>query len=188
VSAGYVAGHDIYLGEGDGNWQEASRYQVWTKRYPTTNAPLSVIERRDGKVLRSPDILRVMHRIPSGTPYHIEHLFGFWRTTGSDTLFIRAEVENDVNYTIVVGTHDADFGIETIAWFCPRCNAELRTATFDLARFGLDRFWTFALEQARAFNDSTERTCSGCGNIHPLAYGFQQSADLPLEVEARAQW
>ena len=26
--------YDIYLGEGDGSWQEASRYQVWTTAYP----------------------------------------------------------------------------------------------------------------------------------------------------------
>jgi hypothetical protein len=188
VSSSYVPGYDIYLGEGDGDWQEASRYHVWTKRYPVTAAPLSVIERRDGKVLRAPDITRVMHRIPAGTPYHIEHLFGFWRTTGSDTLFIRAEVESEVYYTLVVGTHSEAFGIETIGWFCPGCNAELRTATFDLARFGLERFWTFALEQARAFNASAERTCSGCGNVHSYAYGWEPSADVPPEAEARAQW
>jgi hypothetical protein len=189
VTAPYTPAYDIYLGEGDGSWQEASRYQVWTNRYPISDPPLSVIERREESVLRAPDSLRVFHRIPSGTPYHVEHLFGFWRTTGSDTLFIRAEVESDVYYTIVVGTHSANFGIETIAWFCPRCAAEVRSATFDLRRFGLEQFWSFVLAQVREFNATTEaRTCGGCGHIHPHAYGWEPKADLPLESEARALW
>jgi len=189
VSTPYAFAHDIYLGEGDGSWQEASRYQIWTNRYPLTEPKLSVVERRDGSVLRVPDRVRVMHRIPAGTPYHIEHLFGFWRTTGSDTLFVRAEVEDHAYYTLVVGTHSAGFGAETIAWCCPRCAAELRAATFDLKRYGLPAFWEFALAQAREFNASTEaRTCAACGNVHPYAYGWDPQADAPVESEGRALW
>ena len=68
-------------------------------------------------------------------------------------------------YTLIVGTHTAEFGTETIAWFCPRCDAELRSVTFDLRRFGLEQFWAFALAQARAFNAREQtRTCASCGS------------------------
>jgi len=189
VTTPYTPAYDIYLGEGDGSWQEVSRYQVWNNRYPLSEPPLSVVERRDGNVLRVPDNVRLMHRIPAGTPYHVEHLFGFWRTTGSDTIFIRAEVEDNVYYTIFVGTHATGFGIETLAWYCPRCAAEVRALTFDLKRFGLQQFWTFALAQAREFNASpAARTCGGCGHIHPYAYGWEPQADQPTEREGRTLW
>ena len=185
----YATAYDIYLGEGDGNWQDASRYQVWTKSMPIGEPSLSVIERRDGAVLRLPDNPRVTHHIPAGTPYHIEHSFGFWRTTGSDTMFVRAELDGQTYYTLIVGTHALEFGTEKIGWFCPRCSAELRGTTFDLRRFGLEKFWAYALAQVREFNASTEaRTCATCGHVHPSAYGLNPEADSALESEARDQW
>jgi len=185
----YVPAYDIYLGEGDGSWQEASRYQVWTNRYPRTDPPLSLIERREGRVLRVPDQARIMHCIPAATPYHFEHLFGFWRTTGSDTHFIRAEVGAEVYYTLIVGTHDLAFGPETIAWYCPSCSAELRSETFDLRRYKLPAFWKFALEQVRAFNSApAERTCTSCGHVHPPAYGMDPAADRDDERDGRSLW
>jgi hypothetical protein len=189
VTAGYITGHDIYLGEGDGAWQEPSRYQVWTNRYPLSEAPLSIIERREGNVFRVPEAVRVMHRIPAFTPYHVEHFFGFWRSTGGDTIFIRAEVEGFAYYTLIIGTHGTGFGTETIAWFCPKCGAELRSLTFDLKRYGLPKFLNFALEAVREFNVSaTARTCAGCGNVHPISYGMYPQNDDELEKEARAAW
>src|SRR5580704_5454392 len=114
VSTRYTPAYDIYLGEGDGSSQEASRYQVWTRKDALTAPALSVLERRDGSVLRVPERSRVMHRIPGGVPYHIEHLFGFWRTTAADTIFIRAEAEDGVYYTLIVATNGEDVGTDTV--------------------------------------------------------------------------
>jgi hypothetical protein len=176
VSTRYTPAYDIYLGEGDGSWQEASRYQVWTRKDALTAPALSVLERRDGNVLRVPDRSRVMHRIPGGTPYHIEHLFGFWRTTGADTIFIRAEADDSVYYTLIVATSGEDVGTDTVSWYCPKCQAELESHTHDSARYGLPAFWTRAGELARAFNES-KRTCAACGHAHPPAYGFGAAQD-----------
>jgi hypothetical protein len=187
VTTPYTPAYDIYLGEGDGSWQEASRYQVWTRKANLTEPALSVIERRDGKVLRVPEQSRVMHRIPGGTPYHIEHLFGFWRTTGADTIFIRAEADDEVYYTLIIATSGKDVGTETIAWYCPKCGTELKSDAFAANRFGLRAFWNRALEQARAFN-ATPRTCASCGTAHPVAYGFDAQVDAGDEREGRAAW
>lgn len=184
----YTPAYDIYLGEGDGSWQEASRYQVWTRKDELTDPPLSVLERRDGQILRVPEQLRVMHRIPGGVPYHIEHLFGFWRTTAADTIFIRAEMDDGVYYTLIVATTGPEVGTETVAWYCPRCNAELASDAFSARRFGLRAFWNHALEQARAFNGAPARTCAGCGNTHPYAYGFDKQLDDDREREGRSAW
>ncbi len=183
----YTPAYDIYLGEGDGSWQEASRYQIWTRKDTLAEAPLSVIERREGKVLRVPEQSRVMHRIPGGTPYHIEHLFGFWRTTGADTIYIRAEAEDEVYYTLIVATSGKDVGTETIAWYCPKCGSALKSEDFAAKRFGLRAFWNHGLDTARAFNAS-DRTCAGCGHVHPNAYGFDAQTDHTDEREGRATW
>lgn len=189
VKTPYVPAYDIQLQDSDGRWREASRYQIWTKRVPLDEPALSLLERRDGGVLRVPDQERVMHRIPAGTPYHVEHSFGFWRTTGSDTLFLRAEVEGDAYYTMIVGTHSPQFGTEMLSWFCPRCGQPLQTATFELRRFGLEAFWAFALECARAFNAApATRACRGCGHVHPGAYGLDPQLDATDEAAGRAQW
>lgn len=187
MSTRYTPAYDIYLGEGDGSWQEASRYQVWTRK-DASNAPaLSVLERRDGQVLRVPERSRVMHRIPGGTPYHIEHLFGFWRTTGADTIFIRAAADDGVYYTLIVATSGEEAGTDTVSWSCPNCGAELESERFDSARYGLRKFWAHALDLARAFNES-KRTCPGCGHVHPFAYGFDAAQDAGSEREGRSAW
>lgn len=187
MSTGYTPAYDIYLGEGDGSWQEASRYHVWTRKDPASAPALSVLERRDGRVLRVPERSRVMHRVPGGVPYHIEHLFGFWRTTGADTIFIRAESDESVYYTLIVATTGPDAGTDTVAWFCPKCGTELESDAFPSARYGLRAFWSHALHLARAFNAS-KRTCRTCGHEHPYAYGFDAAQDDGAERVGRAAW
>jgi hypothetical protein len=53
----------------------------------------------------------------------------------------------------------------------------------------LQKFLNVALDAVREFNASAaERTCAGCGNVHPLAYGMYAQNDDALEREARAAW
>lgn len=187
MTSRYTPAYDIYLGEGDEGWQEASRYQVWSRLDGLAEPPLSILERRDGNVLRVPERSRVMHRVPGGVPYHIEHLFGFWRTTGADTIFIRAETDENVYYTLIVATTGPDVGTDTVAWYCPKCQAELQADAFETARFGLRAFWTHAHELAQRFNEQG-RTCPSCGHVHPFAYGFDVQHDADEERAGRAAW
>jgi hypothetical protein len=186
VTTPYQPAFDIYVGEGGGEWQEASRYHIWTRKYEAAQPALSILERHPQGVARVPEAERVMHRTAAGTPYHIEHLFGFWHTTANDTVFLRAEMEPNVLYTLIVAT--TKIGIETIAWYCPRCGNALQSSDFQGRRYGLRAFWKHTTDAARAFNASGARTCGGCGHVHPPAYGFYDTLDTPEEREGRAQW
>jgi hypothetical protein len=186
VTTPYTTAYDIYVGEGDGEWQEASRYTVWTRKYGLEQPALSVLERLPAGIARVPEQERVMHRIAAGTPYHIEHLFGFWHTTANDTVLLRAEMDESVLYTIIVST--TKIATETMAWYCPKCGNALHSTDFAARRFGLKAFWKKTTDEARAFNASAARTCSACGHEHPPAYGFDEKLDTDDEREGRTQW
>ena len=182
----YTPAYDIYIGEGEGDWQEASRYHIWTKKYPLTAPALSLLERRDEGVVRVPERSRVMHRVPGQTPYHIEHLFGFWHTTANDTVFLRTEIDDSVIYTLIVAT--TKLGLETMTWYCPKCGERLHADEFQGRRFGLRAFWRHTTDAARAFNASPARTCAKCGHVHPVSYGFDDRLDNDEEREGRTLW
>jgi hypothetical protein len=186
VTTPYTPAFDIYVGEGDGDWQEASRYNVWTKKYRLDAPDLSVLERHPEGVARVPDRSRVMHRVPAGTPYHIEHLFGFWHTTANDTVFLRADVDGSVIYTLIVAT--TKIATETMEWYCPKCGNRLHVEDFQGRRYGLRAFWKHTTDAARAFNASPARTCAQCGYEHPTSYGFDDRADDGAEQAGRALW
>lgn len=186
MSTPYTPAIDIFVGEGDGDWQTASRYCVWTRKFPLTAAPLSLLERIGDGVARVPEQARTLHRVPAGTPYHVEHLFGFWHTSSNDVLFLRTEVGADVDYTMLVAT--TRIASETAAWLCPKCGHPLHAETFDARRFGLPKFWSRALAWVRAFNASDARTCARCGHLHPVAYGFDDRTDDDDERQGRTQW
>jgi hypothetical protein len=186
VTTPYQPAFDIYVGQGDGEWQEASRYHVWTRKFDLALPALSVLERHPEGVARVPEQERVMHRTAAGTPYHIEHLFGFWHTTANDTVFLRAEIDAAVLYTLIVST--TKLGVETIAWYCPKCGNTLHASDFQGRRFGLRAFWKHTTGAAREFNASSLRTCGSCGHVHPPAYGFDDKLDTEEERGGRTQW
>jgi len=186
VSTPYTPAIDIYVGEGEGEWQAASRYHVWTRKFPLNAAPLSLLERHAGDIARVPEQPRVMHRVPAGTPYHVEHLFGFWHKSSNDTLFLRTEIGDAVDYTMIVAT--TKIGVETIAWYCPKCGTALGTVDFQARRFGLRAFWKQTTDRAREFNALAERTCAQCGHLHPATYGFNERTDTEEERQGRTQW
>jgi hypothetical protein len=186
VTTPYTPAYDIYIGEGDGDWQEASRYHIWTKKYPLDAPALSLLERHTQGVARVPEQSRVMHRVAAGTPYHIEHLFGFWHTTANDTVFLRTEIDGSVIYTLIVAT--TKIGIEKMEWYCPKCDHRAHGAEFQGRRYGLRAFWKHTTEEARAFNASAATACANCGHVHPSAYGFDYRADNDDERKGRELW
>ncbi len=106
VRTPYTPAYDIYLGEVTAVGKRRATITFGRARTRRGDAPLSVLERRDGNILRVPERSRVMHRIPGGTPYHIEHLFGFWRTTAADSISSSAPRWTDgIYYTLVIATH-----------------------------------------------------------------------------------
>jgi hypothetical protein len=171
------------------HWQEVSRNQIWSARYPADAAPLSVIERLPEGVLRLPDRERVFHIIPAGRPHRIEHAFGFWRTCGADALYIRSGYEAGVAYMLVVSTAAEDYRSDTIGWTCASCGHELRSVEIPTRRLHLRGLLERSLAAVRAFNsDATERMCPSCGTVHPVAYGFEPEEDADDERAARAGW
>jgi rubredoxin len=180
--------HKVVVGEG-GGWHEASRYQIWTRAFDVAQPELTMVEIRPEGLIAIPGRSRLFHVAPAGIPHHIKHLYGFYRISESDTMFIRIENDASIAYTLIVGMHSPDYKNDAYAWFCPNCGAELQRVNFQTKRYGMTAFWDAATERARAFNaDVAARTCKACGHVHPLAYGFEESGDTAEEAAARADW
>lgn len=181
--------HRIAMGNGGSGWNEASRYQIWTRSYPLGAPELTMLELRPAGLIAIPGRARLFHVVPAGVPYRVKHLFGFYRISESDTMFLRVENADSVAYTMIVGTHAPEYTADVYAWFCPDCGAELRKVPFETRRFGTARYWSGATARAREFNaDLAARRCANCGGVHPVSYGFDETQDTPDEAAARAAW
>lgn len=184
-----MVGIDIAAAGAKGVWQRASRYSVWSKEYPAQAPALSIVEALPGGLLRVPDDPRLFHVIPAGTRHRLEHLFGFWRISGSDTVIVRAQVDRAVSYTFIVRNDWPEYAADETLFACANCDLELQRFTFETPRFGVQAYWTEALRLARAFNAQySGRACTACGNSQPLAYGIDEEADTAEERAARMQW
>ncbi len=129
-----------------------------------------------------------MHTVTAGTPYRIAHLFGAWRISDADLVYLRIAEEDTVYHTLLTAMC-RDVREDQLLWICAGCGHELVRESYDARRGGLTGFWPFLLERARHFNASSrERTCSACGKEHPLAYGFDPALDSPEEAAARLAW
>jgi RNase P subunit RPR2 len=168
-------------------WQEASRNHIWSARRSADAAPLAVLELLPEGLVRLPDRDRLFHIIAAGRPHRIEHAFGFWRTCGADALYVKSVYEAGVAYMMVISTAPQSYESDTIHWTCLSCGHELRTVEIPTRRLHLRGLLDRSLAAVRAFNASAaERTCSACGTIHPLAYGFEPEEDNDEERTARA--
>ena len=140
-------------------------------------------------VVAIPNRPRLFHVVPAGIPFHVEHLFGFWRASQSDTVFMRIQQAQVTAYTLIVGTTAESYETDDYVWYCQVCGRELHRVHFNTRRFGTPAFWSGATERAREFNAGAQlRTCQGCGAIHPVAYGFDEAEDQPAEATARQEW
>jgi len=170
-------------------WQEVSRNQIWSARHPASDPPFGVIERFPEGAVRLPDRERTFHIIPAGRSHHIEHGFGFWRTCGADALYIKSAFEGGMVYMMVVSTAAEAYVSDTIGWSCLTCGRALQTLEIPTRRIHLRGLLERSLAAVRDFNASvTARTCSECGTLHPLAYGFEPEEDTVEERAARSGW
>lgn len=172
-----------------GRWAAAGDHHIWHARFAPDHPPLEVWEWHNAGILRLPVTDHALNMIAAGTPYHIEHLFGFWRISAADTNWVRSVQQDGVYHVMLVGGLNGASVAEQTLWFCPGCGSEL--LRHRLARGGdPDGYWRAQLELVRAFNaDAARRTCKKCMTVHPTVYGFDPVADTAEEAGARrAGW
>jgi len=172
----------------EGGWHQANNYNLWVGRQSPTDPAYRMLEKRDHGIVHLPLRPRMMHTVTAGTPYRIAHLFGAWRVSDADTVYLRI-AEADTLYHTLFSARCREVREDLLLWICPKCGHELVRERFDARRGGLAGFWPFLLERARRFNAAPEqRRCPSCANEHPIAYGFEPAADKPDEAAARGAW
>lgn len=184
---GPILGSDFPL-EGPNGWHQANRYLLWRGHFAPDAPPVALQERLAGRTETLPLRKRSLSLVPAGTPHRLTHLAGFWRTSDADLLVLRAELPEAIYVSLYVSSgplHHTD----RLFWLCPKCGAELAPWVHDVERHGALAFWQHLIEPVRAFNaEAAARTCPACGELHPLAYGFDAGLDTPEEQQARATW
>ena len=171
-----------------GGWHQANNYNLWVGRQAPQDPVYRLLERRAAGIVHLSLRPRAMHTVAAGIPYRIEHLFGAWRVSDADMIYLRVAEEDCVYHTLLTAMC-RDVTEDFLLWFCPACGHELARERFDTRRGGLVGFWPFLLDRARAFNEAADRrTCAACGHVHPLAYGFDPAADTGGEGAARLAW
>jgi len=172
----------------EGGWHRANNYNLWVGRQTAADSAYRLIERHDDKLVSLPLRARLMHTVPAGTAFRIAHLFGAWRISDADLIYLRIAQGETVYHTLLTAMC-RDVHEDRLLWLCPGCGAELANESYDAQRGGLAGFWPFLLERARRFNASPdERVCRSCGEKHPLAYGFDMAQDNEEEAAARLAW
>jgi hypothetical protein len=170
-----------------GGWHDANRYTVWVGRQAPDAQQYEVLERREQGILRLPLRSRLMHLIPAGTPYRVAHLFGAWRESDADTIYLRFVQDDSVYHTLLTAMSRL-VKTDRLLFLCPACGAEMESRDFDTAQHGLNAFWPFLLEEARRFNGNDARRTCACGHVHEICYGFDAAADTAAEAVARTAW
>jgi len=128
-----------------------------------------------------------LHVVPAGTSHHIAHLFGYWLMTDADCVWLQVERASEITCMLVIGGRSGAHREHRLAWCCPHCGAALAERGISLVEPTLAAFRAAELDAVRAFN-ATDRTCAGCGQIHPLAYGMEPAHDRAEERAARERW
>lgn len=171
-----------------GGWHNANNYNLWVGCQKPTDPEFRVYVRRSEGVFYLPSKPRLMHCIEAGTPFRVAHLFGAWRVSDADIIYLRASVGDDVYHTLLAA-QSRDVKRDYLLWVCPACNHEIERHEYDTRKHGLTDFWKLLGKEYRGFNEAVERrTCSVCGNIHPLAYGFDALEDDDAGALARQVW
>ena len=170
-------------------WQEASRNYIWSARHARSAPRYGIVELLPEGVVRLPERGRIFHVIPAGRAFRIDHGFGFWRTCGSDALYIVSDYDDGVAYMMVISTAPESYQTDTLHWTCLSCGTALHSVEVPTRRIHLNGLTERALAAVRAFNaDTGLRTCAKCAAVHPAAYGFEPGDDNDEERDARASW
>jgi ribosomal protein S27AE len=154
-------------------WTRTHDYDVWTDCRPESDPPLALWEARGAGVVRVPDQATLMHVIPGGTAHHVEGLFGYWRQSDADIVWLRAARGEFVHHAMVLGGSPGAYKMDRILWICPACATVIARHEFATGPHQLERFWRGEREAIASFNNSS-RACPRCGHVHPPAYGFRR--------------
>jgi 3-hydroxyanthranilate 3,4-dioxygenase len=74
-------------------------------------------------------------------------------------------------------------GLEAVAWFCPKCDAELHRETWDTAREISQEGYIRAT--SRFNTEAALRTCKSCGTVHPqVDVSASKWAEVAIEMRA----
>lgn len=185
-----VLDDEVPLAEADprGQWTRAGQNYVWSRFVPAGGVRIEVFERFDEGIVRVPVVDRAVHVIPTGRPYRLEHVYGFWRATEADTVYLRTPAPGGDAYMLITGTSYDSYTKDRIFWSCTACAHEIGPFTIPKSS-GLNGLLTRTATAVRAFNaDPAARTCPGCGTVHPAAYGMDVAADDDVEAAARRSW
>jgi hypothetical protein len=126
-----------------------------------------------------------LRRIPAGTPYHVSSLFGFWIVNDVDALMLTARRDETDYHMLALGGVTGGHQTASCLFVCPNCAARFGEASFDV-RGNYEDFIAFSQKRVRAFNsDTVARTCSECGHVNPLTYGFHVADDTEEERNIR---
>jgi hypothetical protein len=184
------------MGDADSRWEEIGDYAIWTGNRKPDQLPLQLLELHDRSVIPIPweQSAPILHRIPAGTPYHVRHLFGFWITVDTDTVWLQARYGEPpfgpaVYYSLMLGGARTRPLQASCSWYCPSCGTPLHGVGYAMHPHGLAGFLRAAQEVVCEFNGSRDRrTCRECGDVHPPGYGFYPQDDLAEEGAARWEW
>ncbi len=159
---------------GLGEWRATSDYQVWTQCVPLTGPQLVLWETRGRGVVRIPDLDTILHAIPAGVAHHVEGLFGYWRVSQSDILWMRARRDPWVHHAMILGGDRANASqIDVICWICPQCATHFGHREIEFRRKSPGTFAASEEAAIASFNTAeAARTCPSCGKLHPPAYRF----------------
>ena len=185
-----VLDDEVPLAEADplGQWTRAGQNYVWSRFVPAGGITLALFERIGDAVVRVPVVDRAVHVIPTGRPYRLEHVYGFWRATQADTVYLRTPAPGGDAYMLITGTSYGTYKEDRVFWTCGKCDRELRSATIPKSS-GLGGLLAQSAAAVRAFNgDLPARTCPACQTVHPAAYGMDLAADDATEAAARREW
>jgi hypothetical protein len=179
---------DIALATQTG-WTRSGNHLIWVGRRSAAQAPYVLYQWSERGVLRFPPgpAHESFHRIPSGTPYHICPLFGFWLASDRDAILLTVRRESVAHYMLAVGGISGGPRLASLLLVCPKCAATFGEARLETLGSAGERFLEFALAYTRRFNHTAAlRTCPRCSAVHPLTYGFDEDADTPDEPAVRA--
>lgn len=172
----------------NGQWKKAGENYVWSRCVPPGGPELDLFERFDEGVVRVPVVERAVHVIPTGRPYRLAHVYGFWRMTGADTMYVRSPAPGGAAYMLLTGTSYDTYTEDRVFWACPKCGRELSGVAIP-KRMGLGGLLAQTAKAVRVFNaDAAARTCPGCGTLHPPAYAMEPEADDEIEAAGRLAW
>ncbi len=181
---------DFDVRAGDATWARKGNHAIWCGNRPADARPYVLHEWSEKGVHPFPvgEDKPVFHRVPSGTPYHIARLFGFWVVNDVDVMLLTVKRGETIHHMLTVGGRTGKPAEASVLFVCPKCAARFGEAKFAEVQSGYERFIEFALGKVRAFNaDEKQRSCPKCGTVHPPVYGFHEKDDSPAERAARIE-